>query len=107
MPEVEFDEAAEERPLVLPDGSSYTAKEAIEIAEQIHALVGIQRLQEKYPPEEGYVTCRPGNFADDAAQEVAEVLSKHYDEVPEQHIQRMKIEVGEVTEITYTDQGDR
>lgn len=100
---VGFDEEAEKRPFVLPTRTRLSPEEAIGLAEWIQRVAGSQRLEEKYPPEEGYVTVRPGNFADDCAQEIAEVISDHYDEVPEELIQRVKVEVEEVTEVTFVD----
>lgn len=102
-PRVEFDERANKRKFVLPMRSRLTPEEAIQLAENIFDIAGSQRLEEKYPDEEGYVTVRPGNFADDCAQEIAEVISDHYDEVPEELIQRVKVEVEEVTEVTFVD----
>lgn len=65
-----------------------------------------------YPPDEGYVTVRPGTFADEAAAEIAGVLAEHFDEVPENLIQQLTVESGEarvnievedMIEVTYFD----
>lgn len=101
--DVEFIEGPGIRTFQLPTRTKLTTEEAITLAENILQMAGSERLEQKYPPEEGYVTVRPGNFADDCAQEIAEVISKHYDEVPEELIQRVKVEVEEVTEVTFAD----
>ena len=100
--DVEFIEGDGIRTFQLPMRSKLTTEEAIVLAEKILQMAGSERMNQKYPPEEGYVNARPGNFADDAAEEVAEILAHHYD-VPRGRLQRVKIEVEETTEVTYMD----
>lgn len=59
-----------------------------------------------YPPEEGNVTVYPASFAHEAASDVVEVLSEHFDEVPKDLVQRIHIEVDDMIEVTYYDEDE-